>query len=580
MTKALKLGQGFSLPIDAVTEPIGIFANRGKGKSNTAHRFVEQLYLSDLPSVVLDIKGDWYGIRASVDGKGPGFPFLIFGGTHADVPLEPGSGTQVAQFVSEHRVPTIIDLSGFSKTAARRWTMEFAEELYRVNTEPLMVVVDEADVLIPQRLSNDLMRLLGAMEDIAKRGRQRGLGITVISQRVADVNKAVTDLLETLFLFAVTGTRTRKAILEWIDDHADPEEAKAVVATLSSLPPGEGWVWSPGWLHLLKRVVFLRPETFDSHATPKAGERRRSIKTMANVDLAAIKEQMAETIERAKAEDPKELRKKINDLETIIAKTPKVTETKEVVVEVRVEVPYVPKAVVDLVDELEEALLQRSAAVSNALRKLGNVAKNIGVRDEVEARVPAPAKKVEKAIPVQAKTLPTPSPRPSAPRVDMGDVKLGKGHRKTLEVLAENPEGLMYNKLAFLAGYSAKASTLGVYLSELRKCGLVEPATTDGFVRATVDGLAAAGGAKERLTGQALLDKWLNHKRMGEGHRKVLLALIDAYPEVLSHEELCDVTGYSPDASTIGVYLSELRKLGLIEKGQRRVPDEFMESIR
>lgn len=45
-------------------------------------------------------------------------------------------------------------------------------------------------------------------------------------------------------------------------------------------------------------------------------------------------------------------------------------------------------------------------------------------------------------------------------------------------------------------------------------------------------------------------------------------------------DELCDRTGYSTTASTIGVILSKLRKLGVVEKGRRRVPDEFMDAIR
>jgi hypothetical protein len=88
------------------------------------------------------------------------------------------------------------------------------------------------------------------------------------------------------------------------------------------------------------------------------------------------------------------------------------------------------------------------------------------------------------------------------------------------------------------------------------------------------------GGVRERPQGPALLDEWLRHQRMGEGERRVLLTLIDAYPEALSNDDLCDRTGYSPTASTMGVILSKLRKLGLVEKGARRVAPEFYEATR
>ncbi len=41
--------------------------------------------------IVLDPKGDWYGIRSSSTGRRAGLPFVILGGDHGDIPLAPGS---------------------------------------------------------------------------------------------------------------------------------------------------------------------------------------------------------------------------------------------------------------------------------------------------------------------------------------------------------------------------------------------------------------------------------------------------------------------------------------------------------
>ena len=46
------------------------------------------------------------------------------------------------------------------------------------------------------------------------------------------------------------------------------------------------------------------------------------------------------------------------------------------------------------------------------------------------------------------------------------DGNLGKGERAVLRVIAQWPDGRTHNELAFLAGYSAKASTLGVILGK------------------------------------------------------------------------------------------------------------------
>jgi hypothetical protein len=40
-----------------------------------------------------------------------------------------------------------------------------------------------------------------------------------------------------------------------------------------------------------------------------------------------------------------------------------------------------------------------------------------------------------------------------------------------------------------------------------------------------------------------------------------------------------EMADYSPSASTMGVILSKLRKLGLVEKGARRLVPEFVESV-
>ena len=143
-------------------------------------------------------------------------------------------------------------------------------------------------------------------------------------------------------------------------------------------------------------------------------------------------------------------------------------------------------------------------------------------------------------------------------------------------MLAQWPQGRTHNELAFLAGYSAKASTLGVILGKLRRLGYVEEGQP---IRLTASGLEAAGGPQELPNGPELLEHWRSHPRMGVGERRVLDVLIEHYPDALSNQDLCEYAGYSPTASTVGVILSKLRKLGLVEKDARRVVPEFMDSI-
>jgi hypothetical protein len=203
----------------------------------------------------------------------------------------------------------------------------------------------------------------------------------------------------------------------------------------------------------------------------------------------------------------------------------------------------------------------------------------------LEAIAPAAVPRPNSTSRRRREPAPAPAPAPAEDHangkltpvdVPSGEIKLGKGERTVLNVLAQYPAGRTYKELAFLAGYSAKASTLGVILANLRRANYV---TRSGDPRLTETGLQSLGHVDALPSGPELLDHWLRHPRMGQGERTVLRTLIDLYPNEPSHEELCEITGYSSIASTMGVILAKLRKLGLVEKGARRLAQEFYTSI-
>lgn len=140
-------------------------------------------------------------------------------------------------------------------------------------------------------------------------------------------------------------------------------------------------------------------------------------------------------------------------------------------------------------------------------------------------------------------------------------------------MLAQHPNGRTFRQLALLTGYSAKASTIGAGLSELRKLGYVG---TGNPIHATDEGMAAIADSVEPLpTGPALLEYWRG--QLGKRERLILDALVDAYPDTLDHAAVCEATGYSPEASTVGAGMSKLRGLELVEGW--RASDDFMDAI-
>jgi hypothetical protein len=539
------------------------------GKTYAAKNLAEEFVKAKLPFVVLDPLGAWWGLRLDADGKRKGLPITILGGDYGDLPLEPtiAAGTEIAEFVVERPGHYLLDLSSFKSDAEQdRFAEGFATRLFRVKQsrtkrQPVMVFVDEADAFAPQQPMHGQEKMLGAYRTLMRRGRLFGIGMVAITQRPAALNKNVLTQAEMLIVGQVTGSQDRQAIDLWVKEHATEDQRAEFLKSMAGLQKGEMWFWSPSWLRVFEQVRIRKAETFDSSKTPEPDEQLPEPVPLDEKAKAALEKRLAATIERAKQEDPDELHKEIRRLKAELVKRP--TETKVEKVMERFEVPIFRDGEVSRLEKAVGALADFGA-------ELQVVAKEIGGAMRAAATVKAPV--ISQKVPSLARE---PRPRVHISQVET-DEPLGKGERTVLTVLAQWPEGRTHSELAFLAGYSSRASTLGVILAKLRRVGYVAP---DQPIRLTPEGAAAVGGYEELPTGAGLLDHWLRHPRMGEGERKVLRVLIDVYPEALSHDELCEATGYSPGASTIGVILAKLRKLGLVEKGQRRVASEFMEAI-
>ena len=634
----LVVGDDFSLPPATVTETLAFLGKRGGGKSSAAVVLAEQMFAHHHQWVAIDPKGDWYGIRASQDGTAPGLPVLVLGGRHGDLPLDSTAGSMLAQLIVERDLTVVLDVSLFSKAEQIRFVTDFADTLFRKigdDPRPLHLFLEEAEEFLPQRVDARAARMVGAYSKIAKQGRNFGLGVSLITQRSASLNKDALSQTDTLILFRTGSPHDRKAVVAWADFQG---EAGEIASSLSSLAPGESWVLSPGFLGETRRVHWHRRSTFDSGATPVTGaKRRREPVSLADIDLGEIREMMAETVEKAEADDPKALRKKIKALELELAAKPvpaagEIREVEiEVPVEVVVEVPTIPGEVVAIVDDAVRIVEEFGSDLSRLTDKtLERHRSLLELRSELTKQQSA----AESAVPVRrSPQAPTPAERaqhrqsrldprtrtaadtdaelPSLHRppvlspaqraqqrmirmkgtdsadiarpvvspghlVDIAsddDVKLGKRERSILTVLAQYPEGRTHRQIALLTGYSPKSSTISAGLSNLRKNEYV---TTGGKVTAaTPEGIAALGDFEVLPQGPDLLRYWLSE--LGQRERLFLQVLVDAYPAPVGRTDLADAGGYSEESSTVSAGMSKLRGLGLVDGWA--ASDDFMDSI-
>jgi hypothetical protein len=162
------------VPAEALDDRIVIVGTAGSGKTYAAKGFVERLIDSGARVTVVDPLGVWWGLRASADGAAPGYPVIVFGGRHADVPITADMGAALGRIVAREALACVVDLSELGSSAARRrFMVSFCETLYESNEEPLHLVLDEADLWAPQRPIKGWESLLSHIEEIVRRGRAR-----------------------------------------------------------------------------------------------------------------------------------------------------------------------------------------------------------------------------------------------------------------------------------------------------------------------------------------------------------------------------------------------------------------------
>lgn len=556
----LKLARGLTLPPEAMLQRFAILAMSGAGKSNVAAVAAEQMHHAGIPWVVIDPKGDWWGLRSSKTGKSAGLDVPIFGGLHADIPLYEDGGVVMADAVANELTHSILDVSEFdSKAAMLRFLTAFAERLYKVNRKPLMVILEEADEFIPQRTNSpEEAKSVGVWSRIVKRGRTRAIFTMLIAQRIAELAKAVLNQSDTVIALRATAKLDRDAVKGWIE-YADA--STEILASLPRLDDGEGWIASPQKLKVTKQVHFDRRHTFDSGATPTLDGSRERVK-LAAIDLTSIDARMQETIERAKAEDPAELRKQIRALEKQLAErpAPEAAEPERVEVPVEVKVPWLP-------DEARGDLRKLTQRLEGAVEQATGIVATIGGHvDRAEALVengrPAPAApKPAAAPPRRSSPSPAPAPPPAADPPADGEVTLKKAERAILNVLAQFPAGRTKKQIGISTGYKITSGGFRNALGVLRKAGY---AVGSDPVQITNTGVIAAGEHIEPVpTGQALLDFWLGKLKLAE--RRILETLVDAYPNAMTKEEIGEATDYQVTSGGFRNALGVLRGLELIE---------------
>jgi len=531
--------------------------------------------------VAIDPTGAWHGLRSSADGKKAGYPIVVFGGDQKDVlPLEETAGEVIARAIVECGFSAILDLSELSENAKRRFATSFAETLYHLNRNPLHLFMDEADEFAPQKAFKGTERLLGAMENIVRRGRKRGLGCTLITQRPAVLNKNVLTQCEMLVAMRLVSHWDIKPIMEWVNVHADPKQAEKMIRSLPSLPIGTAWFWSPGWGDIFEIIKIRKTFTFDSSSTPKPGQKAVRPKAAAKIDLNKLGKEIAATIERAKADDPKQLKKRIAELERLAMAQSHPPRSAPITKSGPTEKEILRAAQVATKEEIEKHQKKIAAAcedfrsnifttINTAVGRLINdITKMKFSPPLLNARSPIPKIKLEKSQRSEEKGA-------TVAHISPGRTNLhhpapfctikGSPVQRILDSLAwwesAGINAPSREQTAFAARYSANSGHFSNMLGGMRTEGLVDYPSPN-TVCLTDPGRKQAAAPQSILDFDALVQSVSSVLR-SQPLQRIFQAVIEK--KEASREDIATAAGYSSTSGHFGNMLGKLNTLGVTE---------------
>lgn len=571
----LRIADGLKLPIEAVTEKLAFLGRTGSGKTYGASKLAEEMDRVGAQFIVLDPVGKWWGLRLAADGKAPGISIPVFGGLHGDVPLEPTAGKLVADLIADRGISVVLDVSQFESDAAKaRFASDFADRFFfRKKSLPSAchLFLEEAQEFVPQNPQRDEATMLHRFTRYVKLGRNFGLGCSLISQRPQEVNKKVLNQTELLFAFQMTGPQERKTVEGWIAEKGIDED---IAGELPKLKQGAPHVWSPAWLSVSKVVKILPKLTYDASSTPKVGARAVEEQPLAPVDLAWLQKEMAATVEKAKAEDPKLLRQEIARLKAEAAKRPTVAvgtaaNAPEKVIE-RVELPVLTAAELHQLEEAASTVMDAQTAAREAVTTLAaqvaSVSHLLDMARQIQARATLAVQPAPRRTEV---SRPVPQTRPARERSAPAGADLPVGERTVLTAVAQYPDGIERSHISILAGY--KRSTRDRYIQFLQQKAYVG-VHSDRIV-ATPEGISALGDFEPLPSGQELQDYWRSKLPVGE--RAIFDVLVRAGGQVVPRDFIDEATGFKRSTRDRYLQFLQTRRLVVAERDGVRASEEL-----
>lgn len=262
-----------TLPIDLprlIETRMLLVAASGLGKSWALRRLIEQT-ATGVQQLIIDPDGEFPSLRERFD-------FIVCAPSGADAVATPATAAPLARALWESGASAVLDIYELRAHERVLFVKRFFDALIgapRKLWHNTMVVLDEAHLFAPQVGSAES---LSAVVDMASRGRKRGLGLVVATQRVSKLHK---DVAAECLNKAIGGAVLDVDIQRAADDLGMTRAA--ATEALRSMEPGEFFIYGPA----LSRTV-VRTKVGPVITThPKVGERGLSTPPPASASILA-----------------------------------------------------------------------------------------------------------------------------------------------------------------------------------------------------------------------------------------------------------------------------------------------------
>ena len=537
---------------------LAIQGNSGSGKSWLLRTLLEGTH-GQVQHLIIDPEGEYRTLREVFDD------YLILG-REGDLSVTPESVGAAVRSLVPAGANLILDLSDYGESERDAICAAAVVSLMALKRQAgrhLLVVCDEVQTLAPQSSSSGAS--LSALTDLALRGRKRGFGLVISTQRLAMVNKNLLAMCSNrLFGLTTLGNDLRRAAEELGFNARERSRLK-------TLSPGEFFAFGPA---VSQEVVKVRSAPVRSThptpgsvipPTPPAGEALSKLLSKLRVEPEGG-EQEPSTAPPLREADIKAR------VDAAVA---------EVRGEVSAEIESLRARVVTLSGKLREihTLSVDAAPLERDVAPGEKVTAPLPVETSTPSATPAlpPEASVAFAtVPPAVAALEVETPEPAgldqqdspahAPPAEADLETISAKERRFIDTLASlhnlGLREVAREVAAPLSRQSHRSSAYTALVTNLHKQGLLSYPVPGGLAL-TEAGRAVATPTPKPLSDEALQSAWLGQLETYE--ERLARELLNAHPRALSRDELSVLTGYSALSSRFAAALTKLRRFGLAD---------------